>query len=777
MGAIGMTRRLRGATAALFLLAASVPAIAAERSASRREFHIPPQPLDEALLAFSQQAGVELAAVGDFGKAGRSAAVSGIMTPASALRRLLGGSPFEFAIQPDGMVVVSPAGARIEPVPRAPVRVDESPAVATTNLATLVVTARKRDERLIDVPLALSAVSGERMETLGMENAAEVARLTPGVASVDAGGGFTQLQIRGVSSSIGGNDNGYYLDDVAFTGLTVPWHPDTRAFDLDRIEILKGPQGTLFGEGSLGGTIRILTHAPELDRFAAKAELGYASTQGGEAGSSSKAMANVPLVRDRLALRVVATQETLPGWIDDPASGRRDVNRQDDATRRARLRWSPGDHWLTDFNHAGSISDAPGGGYAAADDGQAPALLGTRSQWRSDSFVSSYLTSTSRFTYLYSDSSLDYTLDGKLTPSADGSGSIRVDVSAHEFRWSYSIDDRLDWVAGYSHRRATRADRLVVAGSASAAAQSNRADTIYGEGTVRTRDGAWSLTAGLRYFIDNVNALATEGVRNSAIDSTFESVNPRLVVARQLSSDHLWYATASSGFRSGQLQPVTSLVAAQAAGIELPLSIAPDEIRSYEIGFKRLLAHKRVLVQGAVFQSRWKGLPVRIPIDELNNGIANSKGALIRGVEAGIRYAAPSNLSLELGASAVDAAYVADVPDTPLVKGSKVYNVPKFTASASASYAWPVCGDLTAVASASGLYNSRRSTSLTVGSSGDPILSASARIGIESPRGWAWYAYGDNLGGEDGAVDGRTSFGTATRLRPRTFGVEFRYSY
>lgn len=773
-----MTCLLRKAMLATVMsLVVSAPAPATERTASRKEFHIPPQPLDEALLAFAQQAGMELAAVGDFGKAGRSAGVDGVMTPEAALKRLLGASPFEFAIQADGMVTVAPIRSRLPPAQPPAVRAERPPAPYTANLATLVVTARRRDERLIDVPLAVSAVSGERMEMLGVQNAAEVAKLTPGVSSVDTGGAFTQLQIRGVSSSIGGNDNGYYLDDVAFTGLTVPWHPDTRAFDLDRIEILKGPQGTLFGEGSLGGTIRILTRSPELDRFAATAELGYESSLHGGDGTSAKVMANIPLIRDHLALRVVATDETLPGWIDDPVTGRQDVNRQAIATQRARLRWSPDDRWLTDLSHVRTTSDAPGGGYSSNDEGQGIAFLGTGTQWRSSSLVSSYQASDSRFTYLYSDSVLENEAVGKIDPATDGDLSIRIDVSTHELRWAYSIEDRFDWITGYSHRRASRSDRLIVNGGLSMSLQSNRADAIYGEGTVRTRDGAWSLTAGLRYFVDDVKAQDAAGTAISVIDSTFESVNPRLVAVRQLSPDQLWYASAATGFRSGQLQPVGSVLAAQAAGVDLAHSIAADGIRSYEIGFKRLFSDKRVLLQGAVFQSRWEHLPVRVPINDSINGIANSRGALIRGVEAGVRYTAPSSLSVELNGSALQASYVADVPGTSLMKGSRVYNVPRLTASASASYGWAMRGDRTAVASAIALYNSARTTSLTRGSSGDPILAARLRVGIESAQGWAWYAYGDNVGNEDGAVDGRNAFGTATRLRPRTYGVQFRYSY
>ncbi|MEO7381689.1 MAG: TonB-dependent receptor, partial [Paracoccaceae bacterium] len=343
-------------------------------------------------------------------------------------------------------------------------------------------------------------------------------------------------------------------------------------------------------------------------------------------------------------------------------------------------------------------------------------------------------------------------------------------------RWSYSIADRLDWQAGYAHRLATRTDRQVVDGVPSMSQQSNRADSLYGEGTLRTLDGAWALTAGLRYFTDHLEALGTVDDTVLVTDSTFSSLNPRLVVAHQFSADHLWYASIASGFRSGQLQPITSLAAAERLGVALPLSIDPDEILSGEIGFKRLLARRRLLIEGALFQSHWKGLPVRVPIDDAINGIANSKGALIRGAELGVRYSTLSSLSLEFGASVLDAVYVADVPGTPLAKGTRVYNVPKYTGSASVSYAWAL-GGLTATASVTGLYNSRRATSLTVGSSGDSIFSSSLRMGIESPRGWALHVYGDNLGDDRGAVDGRNSFGAATRLRPRTFGIEFGFTY
>src|SRR5690606_3623918 len=165
-----------------------------------------------------------------------------------------------------------------------------------TTLGAVTVTARKRDERQLDVPIAMAAVTGEDIRERGLLNVTDVLNITPGAASIDGGGSFTQVQIRGVSSSLGGNDNGYYIADTPFTGVTVPWYPDTRSFDIDRVEVLKGPQGTLFGEGSMGGTVRVITNKPQFNEFRAGLEIDASTVDKGGDGHGAKAYVNVPLV-------------------------------------------------------------------------------------------------------------------------------------------------------------------------------------------------------------------------------------------------------------------------------------------------------------------------------------------------------------------------------------------------------------------------------------------------------------------------------------------------
>lgn len=178
----------------------------------------------------------------------------------------------------------------------------------------VIVTARKRAERLIDVPIALTSFDGTALEDRGAANLGDFLEESPGVQLLDQGNGLQSVAIRGVTSLSGGNPNGYYLDELPFTGLTTPISPDVRAWDLERVEVLRGPQGTLFGEGSVGGTIRILTKNPEFNEFGARA-MSFVSTTSDSDGENYglKGAVNIPLVDDMLAVRLAGTTERYKG--------------------------------------------------------------------------------------------------------------------------------------------------------------------------------------------------------------------------------------------------------------------------------------------------------------------------------------------------------------------------------------------------------------------------------------------------------------------------------
>ena len=223
-------------------------------------------------------------------------------------------------------------------------------------------------------------------------------------------------------------------------------------------------------------------------------------------------------------------------------------------------------------------------------------------------------------------------------------------------------------------------------------------------------------------------------------------------------------------------------------GVELPSTIDADTIWTYEIGAKSILAEGKVLLEGAIFYSDWEGVAVRVPITPQINGLVNSDGTKNQGVEFNIVYTPDSNLTLQAGGSYIDATYSADVPGTPLFKGTPVYNVPRTTFNASASYGWDVGQNLRAIALDLAQYESACETALTAGTPGDALTRVGARIGLESPAGWAVYLYGENLTNEDGAINARDAsqfdangdlirLGAANRYQPRTYGVLFRYDY
>lgn len=191
----------------------------------------------------------------------------------------------------------------------------------TTQVDEVVVTAEKRDTTVQKAALSITALRGSDLVQAGVTNLTAVAQQVPGVSFKTGGPGQTEFEMRGLNSA-GGNSPtvGFYLDETPLTSFAyatagkVVIDPDL--YDLDRIEVLRGPQGTLYGSGSMGGTIRLLTNQPQFDAYHASGELIGAGTQGGGPSGGVNLMLNIPLVDDKAALRIVATDKWTGGWID-----------------------------------------------------------------------------------------------------------------------------------------------------------------------------------------------------------------------------------------------------------------------------------------------------------------------------------------------------------------------------------------------------------------------------------------------------------------------------
>ncbi len=202
------------------------------------------------------------------------------------------------------------------------------PADTTSNRSTdradvlqeIVVTAEKRSSTIQDTPISMSAMSGDLMQQEGISNLTGVILAVPGISVRTAGPGQTELEMRGLASSGGSSPTvGFYLNDYPLTPPAAALNGkvviDPDLFDLNRVEVLRGPQGTLYGSGSMGGTVKLLTNVPKLNEFEGAVEAIGSGMSGGGFNRGGNLMLNVPLIDNQLAMRVVATDKYTDGWI------------------------------------------------------------------------------------------------------------------------------------------------------------------------------------------------------------------------------------------------------------------------------------------------------------------------------------------------------------------------------------------------------------------------------------------------------------------------------
>jgi len=215
----------------------------------------------------------------------------------------------------------------------------------TLILEEVIVTAQKREQSLQEVPISIRAIGETELRAMGADDFSSYANAVPAVNFQDRGPGRNKLVIRGISPSVSTSAAtvGVYIDDMPVADQVS--NPDLKLFDVDRIEILRGPQGTLYGEGSMGGTIHIITNQPDASDFYGNIEGTGASVSEGDSGYALNAMVNIPLVEDKLAVRVVAYGRDYGGWVDNLNAENSDKNINDEDTKgfRAALKW-----WATD---------------------------------------------------------------------------------------------------------------------------------------------------------------------------------------------------------------------------------------------------------------------------------------------------------------------------------------------------------------------------------------------------------------------------------------------
>lgn len=436
-------------------LAIATPAHAADR----QTISIAPSRLGEAVVALGRQTGVSVG-MSDQSLAGiATPAVKGRLSVDTALKRLLRGSGARaMMIDASTWRIVR---ARPAATAQAPARAPAAP-LPDQPVAEIIVTASKRYTPLPRYAGMVEAIDANLFSS--GEASGGTATLLARVASLSsthAGNGRNKLFIRAIADSgVAGPTQattGQYLGDMRLN-YAAP-DPDLKLYDVGRVEILEGPQGTLYGAGSLGGIIRIMPNAPNLGEFGGQVSAGLSATQHGAPGGDLSATINLPIMPEKIALRVVGYGVQEGGYIDDVSRDLNDVNRTRTYGGRAALRFAPDENWTVDLNgvyqhihgrdaqYATQSLDRLQRASSVAQPYFSDYLLGNirvERQWDSLRFVSST-------GFVHHELAESYDATQQDGPSALFRQRNDIDIFSTENRLVRDLDNGLGWILGASY--------------------------------------------------------------------------------------------------------------------------------------------------------------------------------------------------------------------------------------------------------------------------------------------------------------------------------------
>jgi outer membrane receptor protein involved in Fe transport len=447
-----------------------------------------------------------------------------------------------------------------------------------TEANTIVVTASKRDPRLHDFPGAVSILDGADLAFGGVGGTEAILARLASLSSTHLGAGRNKLFIRGIAdSSFTGPTQatvGQYFGDIRLT-YNAP-DPDLRLYDMASVEVLEGPQGTLYGAGSLGGIIRTTPNPPQLGRMTRSLTAGVWATQHGEPSGDAAAMINLPLAEDHLVLRLVGYGTSEGGYIVNPLRDKKNINRTTISGGRATLRYATDDGWTVDL---GGIIQRTQGDDSQYADRAAPPL--TRlSQVAEGSFADYRLgelviaKSWDGLHFRASTGLIGQTLTERFDASPpDGPAQIfrqrnETRLFTSEARLWRPVSDGFGWVLGasYIHNR-TRLDRALgpVAAPVPTTGVVNRVSeqTFYGEASLALLDWLTATAGGrishTRLSGTALNVLAplsfTEAQARARTTASRQATSllPSLALAATPSSQLMLYVRYQQGFRPGGL--------------------------------------------------------------------------------------------------------------------------------------------------------------------------------------------------------------------------------
>jgi len=592
----------------------------------------------------------------------------------------------------------------------------------------IVVTAQKREERLIDVPQSITAVSSDDLSRLNATQLRDFTTTIPALTVTSSGVGQGQVTLRGVTAGTDvGATVGIYVNDVpygsssAFAGGAA-LALDANLFDLDRVEVLRGPQGTLYGASSMGGVLKYVTRQPNLQLFEGSAQAGLSSTRQGGTNYNAGVAVGAPLAADKVAIRASGFYNHDAGAIDNLALNQRNVDRSRVYGGRLDLLLKPSEDlsiWL-----AGFIQNIHRDGSAVADyalngrpvdgelDQRRVAAEPFDSRFRLVSGTVSYdfgnasLTSvtsyqTNRVVFVNDVSAVYVPLLASLGlnfGSVPFDNARSTDKFTQEVRLASTGDHFVEWLVGgfYTHEKSINFQHLLPTTPAGAPSPINLATlslpSVYREvagfGNVTLHfTEQLDVSGGVRVSRNNQSYTQNgTGLLVSSVPTTRskDTVATYLANVRYRFNDRaMLYARFATGYRPGgpnavARDPLTGAFLA-------PPTFASDSLNSYEVGFKGETADRTFGIDVAAYHIDWKNMQVPTAVNGLSV-IANAESAKIDGAELTLT-ARPSRLFTVTGAFAYQNARLAEAsPALGGRKGEALPNVPKWSAAINADY-------------------------------------------------------------------------------------------
>lgn len=699
-----------------------------------------------------------------------------------------------------------------------------TPALASDSAAPaeIVVTAQKREEKLKDIPLSISAVSSDYLEKRGIKDIVELANAVPSLSVYPVSPGQNLLSIRGISTFRGDSALvGTYLDEAPLSGgirigdgagLAV------QALDLARVEVLKGPQGTLFGEGAIGGVVRYITASPELSEFSGNIKGTYFSTRHGAESGEISGMLNVPIVSDVLGIRAAATYQKHGGWINNISTGVEDYNSDELGEARIKILYKPSDKFtLTglvtihrlDYDGQNLLSvqpydkslfqqsvfpDYPTDGYNDFE------LYNLTASY--DFGFATLLSSTSYFNLRVFNAFgwISQIIPGKGDPTVAGGGwEVLIPPNpgkqtsfSQELRLTSNGNGPFKWVVGVNykdtrtkyHSNDPVATYFKISDDPSVplvtedyggyhASVPSEAKAVFGDMSYEFFDKL-EIGGGLRYFVEDRSRLDVDrfGAVTGDVEGTFKKTTYRAFAKYKLTKEVNLYANTATGFRSGGFNIPASIA------FGAPPTYSPESARFYEAGIKSSFLNGRLTFDIAYYTGKYIGNVQSVfRFDDAGHGYgyyANAGDADINGVEWALNVVPVRDLHLGFSGNVPRTKFTKSSPSSPVAVGDPIDFVPKYELMANAEYDFKWAPDVNGFFSINGTWKGRQQNTNRDSGVGYVINIGPKHTWIDASLGAEFNGYrisifGKNLADELGILAPQFS-GIRPQARPRQIG-------